>query len=244
MKISQRLQLEMSEKRQAINELLGKAERTAEDTVKLGELTTRMQAAEVEYRAAVVSEEAEEAEIRRQFDPSEDRALDTLAARANCGRIFEAALEKRATDGAEKEIQDHYRIGSHQVPLRMIESRAVTPAPSDTGASQAQIVMPVFAGGDAAFLGVDMPRVASGDAVYPVLTSRPTVGGPHTDSTSVAETTGAFEASTLAPSRIQASFFYRRTDAAPASPAWTRRSVWRFRAGCPKRWTRSSSTRW
>ena len=40
------------------------------------------------------------------------------------------------------------------------------------------VLAPVFASGAGAFLGVDRPTVAMGDAVYPVLTSRPTVGGP------------------------------------------------------------------
>ena len=52
-----------------------------------------------------------------------------------------------------------------------------------------------------------------GDAVYPVLTSRPTVGGPHSDSTDVGETTGGYTADLLAPERIQASFIYKRVDA-------------------------------
>ena len=59
-----------------------------------------------------------------------------------------------------------------------------------------------------------MPTVPAGQAVYPVLTSRPTVGGFHRDSTSVADTTGAFSADVLTPGRLQAAFFYRRTDAA------------------------------
>ena len=52
-----------------------------------------------------------------------------------------------------------------------------------------------------------------GDAVYPVLTTRPTVGGPHSDSTDVPDTTGGFDADLLAPERIGASFLYRRMDA-------------------------------
>ena len=76
------------------------------------------------------------------------------------------------------------------------------------------MVEPVFAMGDGAFLGIDRPVVDSGEAVYPVLTSRPTVGGPHSDSTDVAETTGAFDGAALSPERIQASFFWRRVDAA------------------------------
>ena len=41
--------------------------------------------------------------------------------------------------------------------------------------------MPIFADGDAAFLNVDQVTVPNGDAVFPVLTNRPTVGGPHAD---------------------------------------------------------------
>ena len=56
--------------------------------------------------------------------------------------------------------------------------------------------------------------------MFPVLTTRPTVGGPHTDSTSVDETTGAFSADVLQPSRFQASFFWRRTDGARFGRDW------------------------
>ena len=40
------------------------------------------------------------------------------------------------------------------------------------------------------------------------------MGGPHTDSTSVDETTGSFSSELLTPGRCQASYFYRRIDAA------------------------------
>ena len=98
--------------------------------------------------------------------------------------------------------------------LPRVEHRAVTPAPANVAASQQPIVQPVFATGDAAFLNVAQPRVPVGDAVFPILTSRPTVGGPHRDATAVAETTGTFTADVLKPARLQASFFWNRTDAA------------------------------
>ena len=74
--------------------------------------------------------------------------------------------------------------------------------------------MPVFAAGVGAFLSIDRPTVAMGDAVFPVLTTRPTVGGPHADSTNVPDTTGGFDADLIAPERVQASFIKKRTDAA------------------------------
>ena len=49
--------------------------------------------------------------------------------------------------------------------LRGVEDRAVTPAPSDVGASQQPIIPYVFLRASAAFLGVDMPTVPTGEAV-------------------------------------------------------------------------------
>ena len=61
---------------------------------------------------------------------------------------------------------------------------------------------------------MDQVSVPNGDAVFPVLTNRPTVGGPHADSTEVPETTGAFSAELVKPERLQSAFTYRRVDAA------------------------------
>ena len=204
----QKLELEQSEKRQRLNELLAIDELSDEQRGELDTLTKRMQAVEVELRAAIVAEP--------EPAPQQGDTLTALEARCNVGRYFEAVVNHRAVDGAEAELQQHHRLESNQIPLEMlrVEERAVTPAPTDTGAQQQPIIPPVFARSATAFLGVDMPTVGVGDQVYPILTSRPTVGGPHKDSTAVDETTGSFTAETLSPARLQASFFYRRTDAA------------------------------
>ena len=129
-------------------------------------------------------------------------------------------VDHRATSGATLELQQHLKINANHVPLALlrspVEKRSVTafPAAAEAVASFRPIVPPVFALGDAAFLGVDMPTVPVGDAVFPVLTTRPTIGGPHKDSSEVDETTGVFTVDALEPSRLQASFFYRRSDAA------------------------------
>ena len=97
--------------------------------------------------------------------------------------------------------------------LRAIEDRAVTPAPADVGQNQAAIIPAVFPASCAAFLGIDMPTVGVGEAVYPVLTTSADVGTP-AENAAQAETTGAFSAEVLSPSRLQASFFYSREDRA------------------------------
>ena len=146
-----------------------------------------------------------------------------MLGKANVGKMFDAIIEHRAMDGVEAEIQQHYHLAGNQIPLAMLrrswgngddlEERAVTPAPANVGQNMASIVPYVFPQAAATFLGVDMPSVGVGEAVYPVLTSELTVGTPAENATQ-AETTGAFSADVLTPSRIQASFHYSREDAA------------------------------
>ena len=168
--------------------------------------------------AAQLAVDAEDYEQRREgatrtADSPEDRELRELAGRANAGLIFDAALEHRSTSGAEKELQDHHRLASNQVPLILLEQRAVTPAPANVGQNQGEIIPGVFPMACASWLGVDMPTVPVGEAVYPVLTTNATAHTP-AENDAAAETTGAFSADVLSPARLQASFFYSREDRA------------------------------
>ena len=212
MKASQKIALEMSTKREALNALLAVDELSDEQRAEMGTLTTRMQGLEVEARAAIMAE-GEPAVTHTAVADGADRELRSLIDRANVGNIFEATLEHRATDGAEAELQAHYRLSSNAIPLALLETRAVTPAPSDVGQTQSAIIPGVFPMSCAAFLAVDMPTVPTGEAIYPVLTTNATVGTP-AENAAQAETTGSFGAEVLSPSRLQASFFYSREDRA------------------------------
>ena len=183
---------------------------------------TELTAATAEYsdmNAQLVAEGEREhtrLEAARTAHPDpEERERRALCGRANVGEIITAVMERRSVDGANLETQQAFECGPNQIPLDMLrlEERAVTPSIGNVATEEADVLPPVFATGAGAFLGVDRPTVPQGDAVYPVLSTRPTVGGPHADSTDVAETTGGFTADLLAPERIQASFQYRRVDA-------------------------------
>ena len=135
--------------------------------------------------------------------------------------LSSATFEKRQTSGEAAELQKHFGIGSHQIPLEMlrinrsVEERAAATVPASIGdASQAAVITPVFASGDGAFLGIERPTVPVGDAAYPVLSTVPSVKGPFTGSDNAAQTDAEFVANNLSPERLQASFSYRRTDAA------------------------------
>ena len=85
------------------------------------------------------------------------------------------------------------------------------------GAVQAEVITPVFASGDGAFMGIERPTVAVGTASYPgvCLPHRASVAGPYTDSTEAAQTDSTFVAnSSRTGEACRPSFAYRASDAA------------------------------
>ena len=198
-----------------INRLQAVETRSTDEDTEL----TAARAESIDLSAQLVAEvdrEGARVEAARAAHPDPElREKRALCGRANVGEIFTAIMERRSVDGANLETQQAFECGPNQIPLEMlrVEERAVTPSIANVETGEGDVVTPVFASGAGAFLGVDRPTVAQGDAVYPVLTTRPAVGGPHADSTVVDDTTGGFDADLLAPERIQASFVYRRVDA-------------------------------
>ena len=211
MTTAQKLAIRASEIRGRLAQLAGEVELTDETRSELETLRKEYTDVETRAQAAIVSEVAP-IETRHRTDP-EGSEMRSLVDRCNVGKIFDSALEHRSTDGPERELQDFHKLSENQVPLALLETRAVSPAPGQVGQNLEPIIPYVFPQSCAAFLGVAMPSVPVGDSVYAVLTSELDVGTPAEDA-SQAETTGAFSANVLSPSRLQASFFYSREDRA------------------------------
>ena len=214
MTAKQQLEIKLSKSREGLQAAV------LDDGVETSEiegLSTAHADLEKRYQAAVLSEgDTPSLETGDDATP-EGRELRGLIARSDIFDVALATIEHRETDGATRELQQHFGLAPNMVPLELfrdIETRAVTTSPTDVGRQQEGTLPPVFSDGLGAFLQIYRPTVGVGDATYPVLTTRPVVRGPHKDSTSAAETDGNFDAETLAPARLQASFFWRRTDAA------------------------------
>ena len=220
---SQKLALRQREIRSRLSEIADLEGDALTDAIRSEGETLDKEYRDVETRlsAAVIAEGAGDGERTDPTDPTDpaDREYRTLLGRSNVGPVLSAVMGGRLADGPEAELQQHHKLAPNEIPVELLRARehraaGVTTAPGDVGAMEDTVTPPVFATGDGAFLGVERPTVASGDAVYPVLTNRPTVGGPHDDSTDVAETAGTWGADLLAPERIQASYLFRRTDSA------------------------------
>ena len=189
-----------SEIRTKLADIAGEAELTDEQRSDMDSMRTEYADNERKQGALVIAGDG----IPEPVETT-DTELDKLIERASVGNIFTAACEHRATSGAERELQAHHDLASNFVPLSLLETRAVTPAPGQVGQNQQAVEAYVFPNSVAAFLGIAQPTVPVGDAVYPALTSKLTVGTP-AENAEQAETTGAFAAEVLTPGRLQASF--------------------------------------
>ena len=198
----QKIQIRMSETREKVNDL-ATAESEA-DISRREKLVDELKGQEVELRAAITAEADTTPETREWAE---------LNGKFDLGEMFTNVIEHRASVGAIGEVQKERGLAPNALPVEMLmEHRAVSPAPADTGQTQNQIEGYVFPNSVAAFLGIPSPVVPVGDTTFPVLTSDPAAGTP-AENNAQAETTGAFSADVLSPSRIQASFFWSREDA-------------------------------
>lgn len=224
---SQEKQLRASEIRQRLNELAGKDTLTAEERAEVDTLSAELATVETQYRAAVRAEETEARDHRAAGDGegAERRALERDV---QLGRYLQAAVESRAVDGRESELNAALGLGAAGlVPWEALaprEDRAAgdveqrqdvaTEAPA-TGnpVNQASILSRVFARTAAAYLRVDMPAVGVGEASYPVFTSGTTAetvakGAAHDAAAAT------FTANVLTPRRLTARYLWNVEDAA------------------------------
>ena len=140
---SQKLALRQSELRATMGALLDTPTETRSESYDddLTKLNREMRSIETEMQAAILAEP--EPETRQ--DTPQGRELRDIVGRARLGNIFDSAIERRSTSGAEDELQKHYGLNSHQVPLALLETRAVTPAPTNVGQNQnASVISAVF----------------------------------------------------------------------------------------------------
>ncbi len=159
-------------------------------------------------------------------DPATDEfaTLKAQASRHALGAIAAMMADGKSShsDGPLAEFQEHHKLAANVYPVEFLSAPArdaksieaaagLTSAPTNVGTGEAPIETPVFADGDAAFMGVVQPIVPGGDQVYPTITTRPDVGGPHSDDTDVAETQLTIGSELLAPTRLQASVTGLRT---------------------------------
>ena len=164
---SQKLQLDMSERRQAINAMQAQEDYEIDA---LDGLNSEYRNLEIRFQSALI-EEAAEAEAMPTNDlDSEGREVRHLEEGVEVRHYLEAALNDYPLDGKEAELQSALGLAGvgTQVPWiallspeQRVEVRAATTAPSDSDVVVANVLGRVFASGAGAYLGVSFPGCAS-----------------------------------------------------------------------------------
>ena len=223
---SQELQLKLSEARQRLNAAVEKRNALAAGTEPSAELVAEMDAAtkaiptlEVEYRAALVTEDEAAEEARRSNPDGEQRELDTLIGRSSLVPfLMEAVTGNTIKEGPEVEVRQALlgkegdRPGMLPVELLLVEDRADTVTPvadsAESPGSQAPVLNRVFTRSVAARLGVAMPSVPVGTANYPVGTTASMLARD----AEIDANAASFVGEDLAPVRLSARYLFRVED--------------------------------
>ena len=214
--------LKVSELREKINAEQVKAEPDAEA---LKVLQADSLKAEKALRSALTAE-ADDASEAGQALTSEQREKRELRSKSRLHRFISAAISGRGVDGAEAEFAAAEGCDG-LIPLALFgptaeerrrEQRDVTPAPADADVNKttAPITPAIFDRSVAAWLGIEMPVVATGIASFPVVSTNLTAG-PKAESATAAETEAAFTVTTADPRRLTGSFRITREDVAKLS---------------------------
>ena len=177
MTILQKLHVRQSEIREAINSLLGQAERSQEETAALEKLTGEAQGLEVELRAAIVAEPDPQEVVTPTGDPEARERLE-IRSKTGIGDFLAAAVAGREVIGAASEYASACGVSPlGRLPLDIFgngqtETRAVTAAPAIDGPVEPAVPY-VFQRSAAESLGIQMPTHGPGAVQIPRVTTAP-----------------------------------------------------------------------
>ena len=205
--------LKLSEIRESLNGLNAIADPSDAQKTEERDLLATQKTTEGEYREALTAEGDAVTHPRDVAIDTETRERRELRSQARVGDYLAAFIEGRSLDGASAEYRAAHGMTGYELPLDLfepsaaarVETRAVTPAPSDTPVSVSPVQPYVYASGAAAFLGVDLVTVGSGVHMFPALTTA-TATAAKAESVAADETAAAFTAAPLTPRRVTGSF--------------------------------------
>ena len=187
MRKSQKLTLEASELRGKINTFNSLEKPSDEQRAEVAATMVRADALEIELRAAITVEAAEDAVIETRHasaDSPENRERIELRSKASLGRYLTG--HGRALTGAEAELNEAAGLADGQIPLelwdvpetrqadRETRASAITPAPDTVGLNLQPLQPMIFAPSIASALRIEMPAVESGTFAIGTITTAAT----------------------------------------------------------------------
>lgn len=167
---TQRLQIQMSEKRERLNELLSRDGLSDEERAEETALAVEYKDLEQRFRIALEAE-GEEAAVG-VAEPETEPELRDIRARASVNDFIQEAITGRATTGASHEFRQALGLADGAFPLELlddVQERSTTNV--DASANQATWLDRMFSDTAAQRLGVTFRSVPAGVAALPITTA-------------------------------------------------------------------------
>ena len=222
---SQELALKKSKLVERVNILNSQDVLTEENQNELSSVTDELLSVEKRWRASIAVEDVKDGEKTETTDQvltAENREFQTVLDRVELRSYIGSIANNMQVAGAEKELQDHYKLGGDSVPWvallpreDQIEMRAsaATSAPATVGLNQHEILRRVFRQSKAvSALGVSMSSVPTGDALFTVMTAG-TTGSQVAKAAEHDGTAASFSPFSLSPLRMTADYLWSVEDA-------------------------------
>ena len=175
MKTSMKHSIRISEIRQRLNEIAGLATDDVTDEIRneADGLRTELGTVETQYRAALAGEEEAERRAAAEFQNGDGEAAEVRALRGkvHLGAYMSAAIEGRAADGAEAELNAALGLPAGRFPLSMLAPEVRATTNTDAAAMQSTWVDRLFSETAAMRLGITFESVGPGVSAHPVTTA-------------------------------------------------------------------------
>ena len=215
----QRLELKISKVRSRLNEIAGLEGEafTSESRAESVALEAEYSGLEIQYRASILGEKAEEDQAIGLFPDgsldSDGAELRQLLGRVTLADYLSPALGGVGIGGAAKELADAMGLpvtgksGGVAVPWLVLENRAYTTTTQNDGPqSQRPILQRLFGAGILDALGVRLDSVPAGRAEWPLLTSGVSPAQAKETTAGAAAVAAGFSFANLKPKRLTGSY--------------------------------------
>ena len=211
--------VDLETKRRELGALMDipREERAEDFDGKLEAAKTAITTAQVTHQTAALAE-PEHQETREETTGVEaaDREMRQLEKRASVGDVFDSIISGHQIAGAMAELQVERGMKSNEFSVRQLmglETRATVVVPANVQGNQQPIIPYMFPQSVGSFLGINMPVVPVGTAIFPVLTTALSVEAL-AEAAAGTETDASFSGDMLLPSALQASVRYSLEDRA------------------------------
>lgn len=188
---SKKLELRRSEIRQNLSELANIEKPSEDETRKMTDLDTEYRSKEVQYRAALVSEDEERREAGAELETRSEKEWNEIMGAFEMRQVALSLDEGKALSGQTNEIVTELRSqGGYRgipVPYAALETRAGETVASGTPDPIATrpLIERLFPASVAAQMGVQMINIGTGESETPVTTSTITAGWQATETGNV-----------------------------------------------------------